>query len=125
MWWKTITRSPTRNSVTLSPAATTTPVVSWPKIRGAEWEPVAIFFRSVPQMPQVWTRTSISPGPILGTGIVSIRTSLAPLLGKIQAQQLDGVALFELIQAVVVVGGIGEKSARRAAEAAINYAQPS
>src|SRR5579864_2078824 len=47
-------------------------------MRGAEWEPVAIFFRSVPQTPQECTRTSISPGPIFGTGTVSTRTSLTP-----------------------------------------------
>ena len=50
------------NFVTPSPTAATTPAVSCPKMRGAECEPVAIFFRSVPQMPQVCTRTSISPG---------------------------------------------------------------
>ena len=38
--------------------------------------------------------------------------------------KVNGVALFELAQAVVAVGGIGEKCARRAAETAIEYAQP-
>src|SRR5271157_1847604 len=66
------------NSVTFSPTAATMPVVSCPKIRGAECDPVAIFFRSVPQMPQVWTRTRISAGPIRGTGMVSTLTSLTP-----------------------------------------------
>ena len=42
------------------------PAISWPKMRGAEWEPVWIFFRSVPQMPQVATLISTSPGPIVG-----------------------------------------------------------
>ncbi len=32
------------------------PEVSWPKIRGAECDPVAIFFRSVPHTPQECTR---------------------------------------------------------------------
>ena len=44
----------------------------------AEWEPEAIFFRSVPQTPQVCTRRSSSPAPISGTGTVSRRTSLTP-----------------------------------------------
>src|SRR6478609_5333953 len=47
-------------------------------MRGAECEPVAIFFRSVPQIPQVCTRRSNSPGPIAGTGTVSRRTSFTP-----------------------------------------------
>src|SRR5580704_12743225 len=58
--------------------AATTPEVSCPKMRGAEWEPVEIFFRSVPHTPQEWTRTSISPAPIFGTGTVSRRTSFTP-----------------------------------------------
>ena len=53
-----------------------------------------------------------------------MRVELAPLLGKIQPRQVNGVALFDLAQAVVAVGGIGDKCARRAAEAAIEYAQP-
>src|SRR3954469_16373750 len=47
-------------------------------MRGAECEPVDIFFRSVPQMPQVCTRTRSSPGPICGTGTDSTRTSFLP-----------------------------------------------
>src|SRR5271157_3680445 len=47
-------------------------------MRGAECEPVDIFLRSVPQIPQVWTRTRISPGPISGTGTSSMRTSFTP-----------------------------------------------
>ncbi len=49
---------------------------------------------------------------------------MAPLFGKLQSQQVNGVELFELPNAVVAVGGIGEKFARRAAEVAIEYAQP-
>ena len=37
------------------------PAISCPKIRGAECDPVWIFFRSVPQMPHVSIRTSTSP----------------------------------------------------------------
>src|ERR1700686_826961 len=47
-------------------------------MRGAECDPVAIFLRSVPHIPQVWTRTRISPKPISGTGTSSRRTSLTP-----------------------------------------------
>jgi len=49
---------------------------------------------------------------------------VAPLLNGLQAVAVDGVDLFELPTAVIAVGGIGEKFARRAAEVAIDYAQP-
>jgi len=49
---------------------------------------------------------------------------LAPLLGSVQPQQVNGVDMFALPRAVIAVGGIGEKFARRAAEAAVDYAQP-
>ena len=49
---------------------------------------------------------------------------LAPLLGSTRPQQVNGIDLFDLPRAVVAVGGIGEKFARRAAEAAVEYAQP-
>ena len=49
-----MTRSPTLNLLTPSPIATICPAVSWPKMRGAECDPVEIFFKSVPQMPQVY-----------------------------------------------------------------------
>src|SRR5260370_214366 len=67
MWWNTITRSPAANLRTLAPTAATTPEVSCPKMRGAEWEPGAIFFKSVPQTPHVCTPTRNSPAPVLGT----------------------------------------------------------
>ena len=67
IWWKTITRSPSAKRVTPAPRATTTPAISCPKMRGAECDPVEIFFRSVPQMPQQCIRTNSSPGPIPGT----------------------------------------------------------
>src|SRR5580704_2418002 len=47
-------------------------------MRGAECDPVAIFLRSVPQMPQVCTLRRSSPAPIRGTGTVSTRTSPTP-----------------------------------------------
>ena len=53
-----------------------------------------------------------------------MRMELAPLLGKMQARQVNGVALFDVGQAVVAIGGIGEECARRAAETAIEDAQP-
>lgn len=53
-----------------------------------------------------------------------MRIELAPLIGKLRSQQVSGVELFELPNAVVAVGGIGEKFARHAAEVAIAYAQP-
>jgi len=49
---------------------------------------------------------------------------LAPLIGNVPPQTVSAVDMFELPQAVVAVGGIGEKFARRAAEVAIDYAQP-
>src|ERR1051326_8085362 len=73
-----MTRSPGRYWVAPPPTAAITPEVSWPKMGGAEWEPVEIFLRSVPQTPQECTRSSISPGPIVGTGTVSTRTSFMP-----------------------------------------------
>lgn len=53
-----------------------------------------------------------------------MRVELAPLIGAIQPQTVNSVDVFELPRAVVAVGGIGEKFARRAAEVAIEYAQP-
>lgn len=49
---------------------------------------------------------------------------LAPLLGKMQPRQVNGVGLFDLDRAVVAVGGIGEECARRSAETALDDAQP-
>jgi adenosylhomocysteine nucleosidase len=49
---------------------------------------------------------------------------LAPLIGPIQPQAINGVDLFDLPRAVVAVGGIGEKFARAAAEVAVECAKP-
>ena len=49
---------------------------------------------------------------------------VAPLLNGVKPEQINGVDLFELPNAVIAVGGIGEKFARRAAEVAIDHAQP-
>jgi adenosylhomocysteine nucleosidase len=56
--------------------------------------------------------------------VIAMRMELGPLMRGRRSQWIDGVQLFELGSAVVAVGGIGEKFARRAAEAAIEYAQP-
>jgi len=49
---------------------------------------------------------------------------VAPLLNGVKSEQVNGVDLFDLPNAVIAVGGIGEKFARRAAEVAIDHAQP-
>ena len=56
--------------------------------------------------------------------IVAMPVELAPLLGKLKPRKVNSVALFDLEGAVVAIGGIGEKCARRAAETAIEDAQP-
>ncbi|HEY1731960.1 MAG TPA: phosphorylase [Terriglobales bacterium] len=56
--------------------------------------------------------------------IAAMRAELAPLIGKIRPKQVSGVVLYDLPGAVVVIGGIGEKFAHRAAEVAVEYAQP-
>jgi len=49
---------------------------------------------------------------------------VAPLLNGVKPEQVNGVDLFDLPNAVIAVGGIGEKFARRAAEVAIEHSQP-
>jgi adenosylhomocysteine nucleosidase len=56
--------------------------------------------------------------------VVAMPVEVAPLLGRIQPQNVDGVDLFELPGAIVAVGGIGRKFARRAAEVVVQHAQP-
>jgi hypothetical protein len=56
--------------------------------------------------------------------VIAMRTELAPLLHGKRSQRVNGAELFEMDSAVVAVGGIGERCARRAAEAAIECAQP-
>ena len=53
------------------PSAATVPAISCPKMRGPARRPFSIFLRSVGQIPQASTRTSISPGPGSGTGTSS------------------------------------------------------
>jgi len=57
--------------------------------------------------------------------VAAMPVELAPLLGKLQARQVNGVALFDLAKAIVAIGGIGEKCARRAAETVIDDVSPS
>ncbi len=57
--------------------------------------------------------------------VAAMRVELAPLLGDRQSRQVAGVDLYDLPGALVAVGGIGERFARRAAEFAIAQASPS
>jgi adenosylhomocysteine nucleosidase len=56
--------------------------------------------------------------------IVAMLVEVAPLLNGVKPEQVNGVDLFDLPNAVIAVGGIGEKFARRAAEVAIEHSQP-
>ncbi|MGB9254375.1 MAG: hypothetical protein WCC25_06020 [Candidatus Korobacteraceae bacterium] len=56
--------------------------------------------------------------------IVAMPVEVAPLLNGVKPEQINGVDLFELPNAVIAVGGIGENFARRAAEVAIDHARP-
>jgi nucleoside phosphorylase len=56
--------------------------------------------------------------------VAAMPVELAALLGKTRSRQVDGVDLFELPEAMVAIGGIGEKHARRGAEVVIEQAQP-
>ena len=56
--------------------------------------------------------------------IAAMPVELAPLIGNVMPNKVNGVDIFELTNAIIAVGGIGERFARRAAEVAIDYAQP-
>ncbi len=56
--------------------------------------------------------------------VAAMPIELAPLLGAMRPQQVDGVDLYELPNAMVAIGGIGEKFARRAAEVVVEQAKP-
>lgn len=56
--------------------------------------------------------------------VAAMPVELAPLIGRLTARRISGVDLYELPNAIVAVGGIGRRFARRAAEVAIEYAQP-
>ncbi len=56
--------------------------------------------------------------------VAAMPAELAPIIGKLQSQRVNGVDLYELPNALIAIGGIGRKFARRAAEVAVEYAQP-
>lgn len=56
--------------------------------------------------------------------IVAMPVEVAPLLSGVKPEQVNGVELFDLPNAVIAVGGIGEAFARRAAEVAIDRVEP-
>ncbi len=56
--------------------------------------------------------------------IVAMPVEVAPLLAGVKPETVNGVNLFVMPNAVIAVGGIGEKFARRAAEVAVEFAQP-
>jgi adenosylhomocysteine nucleosidase len=56
--------------------------------------------------------------------VAAMPVELTPIIGKLQSQRVNGVDLYELPNALIAVGGIGQKFARQAAEVAIEYAQP-
>lgn len=49
---------------------------------------------------------------------------MAPMVRSLPKRNLGGADIYELLEAVIVVGGIGEQAAQRAAELAVTYAQP-
>jgi adenosylhomocysteine nucleosidase len=56
--------------------------------------------------------------------VAAMPIELAPLLGSIRPQQVDGVDLYELPNAMVAIGGMGAKFARHAAEVVVEQAKP-
>ncbi len=53
-----------------------------------------------------------------------MRREVGPLLRGIRAQLAEGIEFFELSDAVVAVGGVGESAARRTAESLVNKYSP-
>lgn len=56
--------------------------------------------------------------------VAAMRVELAPLLGKLPSQQVGKVELFDIDEAMIAIGGIGETHARAAAETVTASAQP-
>ena len=56
--------------------------------------------------------------------VAAMPVELAPLLGRVRSREIDGVDLYELPNAMVAIGGIGGKFARRAAEVVVEQATP-
>src|SRR5580658_9268931 len=72
-----------------------------------------------------WTGSKLRAMPRKPIAVVAaMQVELLPLIGKVKAGQVDGVLLYELPGAMIAIGGIGEKQARRAAELVIERAEP-
>jgi len=56
--------------------------------------------------------------------VVAMKREVAPLLRGIWPTRVDGIDFYEMETAAVAVGGIGQRAARRAAEAAITRYNP-
>jgi adenosylhomocysteine nucleosidase len=56
--------------------------------------------------------------------VAAMPIELAPIISGLEVQRVNGVDLFELPNALIAIGGIGKKYARRAAEVAVEWAQP-
>ena len=56
--------------------------------------------------------------------IAALPLELGPLIARVTTRRVSGVDLFDLPNAVVAIGGVGAKFARRAAEVAIQDADP-
>lgn len=56
--------------------------------------------------------------------VAAMRSELVPLLKAANKCQRGRVELYELDSAVVAIGGVGQAAGRRAAEVAIDFAQP-
>lgn len=56
--------------------------------------------------------------------VAALRSELGPLLRGTKARKIEGVEVYQLSSALVVLGGIGRNVAQRAAEIAVREAQP-
>jgi hypothetical protein len=56
--------------------------------------------------------------------IAAMPLELAPLLRTLPRKKVEGLDVYEMPSALVVIGGIGEQAARRASELAVRSAQP-
>lgn len=56
--------------------------------------------------------------------VIAMRRELQPLLGGVRGQTVDSVEFFELENAVIAVGGIGQMAAGRATEAVVERYGP-
>ena len=56
--------------------------------------------------------------------VAAMPLEMAPLVRSLPKRNVEGLDLYEMDAAVVVVGGIGENAARRACEVVIRYARP-